>query len=567
MAHCYPREVPQSVLQDPSREAEVKVFRALASLPDPFHVFYSVKWLVRDRRRAQDGEADFVVAHPDLGLLVIEVKGGTIAFDATTGTWTSTSRHGHVYAIKDPVDQARANKYALLSKLQELPGWRGRVTLGHAVAFPDVEVSGGRLRPDLPQVLILDRKKLQDVEAAIRDVFAFWDAKDARDGPLGQDRLRLVTQLLARSFELRTPLGVELDAEDEQIIRLTEQQMWVLDMLRYHRRAAIQGCAGSGKTMLALEKARRLADEGFDVLLTCFNVPLARYLAQHVPDNVEVLNFHDLCKALIDEAGIYATPPRDQDTYYNRFLPEKALDAIGELGPQYDAIIVDEGQDFREDWWVVLTSLLRDEENGILYVFFDDNQMLYEGRNPLPAFLKMPAPFSLTRNCRNTQSIHRLVSRFHPRGDALQCLGPAGRDPVRLPYASNKELRQLLRRTLHDLVNENKVRNTDIVILTPRGQRRTALQDGDTLGNFTLVWREPRRPNEIQVSTVHRFKGLERKVVILAEVDPWAHKDPQTIPRLLYVGCSRARTHLIILHNHRLEWERLGAELTALPDR
>lgn len=557
MARCYPNALPESVLQDPARVAEVKVYNALASLPDPYHVFYSVRWLVRDRRRARDGEADFVVAHPDFGLLVIEVKGGNIAFDSASGRWTSTSRHGNVYTIKDPVEQARANKHALLSKLQELPGWHGWITLGHAVAFPDVEVSGGRLRLDLPQVLILDRRKLQDIETAIHEVFAFWHGDDGRSGPLGQERLRLITQLLARSFELRTPLGAELDAEDEQIIRLTEQQMWILDMLSAHRRAAIRGCAGSGKTMLALEKTRRLAAEGFDVLLTCYNVPLANYLAQHVPDNVDVLNFHDLCKALIEEADIYATPPRDQEEYYNRFLPEKALDAIVELGPQYDAIIVDEGQDFREEWWILLLSLLHDENEGILYVFFDDNQMLYEGRTPLPDILRMPAPFSLTRNCRNTQAIHRLVSLFHPHGETLQCIGPAGRDPIRIAYQSHDQLRRSVRRILHELVNENRVNNEDIVILTPRAQRRTTLSDGLTLGNFTLVWRKPQRPNEIQVSTVHRFKGLERKVVILAEVDPWAHRDPETLPRLLYVACSRARTHLIVLHNHRLDWDTI----------
>jgi len=560
MSRCYPKALPESVLQDPAREAEIKTYNALASLPDPFHVFYSVSWIARDRHHAQDGEADFVVAHPDLGLLVIEVKGGAIAFDSTTGKWTSTSRHGNVYTIKDPVDQARANKHALLSKLQELPGWHGWITLGHAVAFPDVEVSGGRFRLDLPQVLILDRRKLQDIETAIHDVFAFWQGEDERSSPLGQDRLRLITQLLARSFELRTPLGVELDAEDEQIIRLTEQQMWVLDMLSLHRRAAIQGCAGSGKTMLALEKARRLAAEGFDVLLTCFNVPLAHYLAQHVPDNVDVFNFHDLCKALIEEAGIYATPPRDQDEYYNRFLPETALDAIAELGPQYDAIIVDEGQDFREEWWIVLLSLLHDEEEGILYVFFDDNQMLYEGRTPLPDILRMPPPLSLTRNCRNTQAIHRLVTQFHPHGDVLQCIGPVGRDPVRLTYENHHQLKRSIRRILHELVNENRVNNADIVILTPRGKHRTSLSDGLTLGNFTLVWRKPQQAHEIEVSTVHRFKGLERKVVILAEVDPWAHRDPETIPRLLYVACSRARTHLIILYNHRLDWDAFDEE-------
>lgn len=560
MAHCYPHTLPQSVQNDPRRAAEIKTYHALATLPDSFHILYSVKWLVRNQNQAQDGEADFVIAHPDHGLLVIEVKGGKIAFDATTDTWTSTDCAGNIHRIKDPIEQARQSKYALLSKLKELPGWHGWVTIGHAVAFPDVEISGSPLRPDLPAEIVLDRCKLQDIETAIYNIFAYWRGKDTRSGTLGAERLCMVTQLLARSFELHTPLGVELDEEDERIVRLTEEQMWVLDMLNFQRRAAIQGCAGSGKTMLALEKTRRLAREGFDVLLTCFNVPLANYLSQHVPENVDVFNFHNLCKVLIEEADIYAPPPFDTHEYYNRFLPEKALDAITELGPQYDAIVVDEGQDFCEEWWFILLSLLRDQEEGIFYIFFDDNQMLYDGRNPLPDFLKMPSPFLLTRNCRNTKSIHRLVSRFHPQGNKLECIGPVGRPPVHYAYANSHEMEQFLRRTLHNLVNENKVRNTDIVILTPRANDRSDLPDGKILGNFKLVWREPNTPNEIQVSTVHRFKGLERKVIILAEVDRWAHKDIQAIPRLLYVGCSRARTHLIILHHHHLDLDNLSIE-------
>src|SRR5690606_6411963 len=125
--------------------------------------------------------------------------------------------------------------------------------------------------------------------------------------------------------------------------------------------AFIEGCAGSGKTMLALEKARQLAGQGFDVLLLCFNAPLAEYLYERAPEGVSVFHFHGLCKHLAKEAGIGYRAHRSEEEYYNEVLPNMLLDAIDELGPQYDALIVDEGQDFRDTWWEILAFLLRDQ--------------------------------------------------------------------------------------------------------------------------------------------------------------------------------------------------------------
>ncbi|HFD39605.1 MAG TPA: hypothetical protein ENJ31_07140, partial [Anaerolineae bacterium] len=555
MARLFPERLPESALQDPRRGAERRVYQALRALPDTYTVFYSVAWLSRIRGGAQDGEADFVIAHPEQGILVLEVKGGGIAYDATTGQWTSTDRQGIVHAIKDPADQARRSKHALLAKLQELPGWRDRwITLGHGVVFPDVDTSGMALRPDLPPAVVLDWRSLDDSTAAIQQVFAYWHGQEGQAAGPGTDGMRLLTQLLGRSFRLRTPLGVELAHEEERIVELTEEQMRILDVLGYQRRAAIQGCAGSGKTMLALEKARRLANEGFDVLLTCFNLALAQHLAQRVPEGVTVLNFHGLCEALIAEAGLRSLPPQDLRVYYDEFLPSMLLDAIDELGPQYDAIVVDEGQDFKEDWWIGLQGLLRDPEQGILYVFFDDNQNLYRGVNHIPGVIDSP-PFPLRENCRNTQRIHQLVSRFHPQGDAIGCRGPTGRPPQWVPYSSHQELGDQVRRTLHRLVNEEGVAAQDVVILTPKAERRSVFKEGKRLGNFQITRKPfPQGATQIWTTTVHAFKGLERKVVLLAELDPWASRQLET---LLYVGASRARTHLLIFHNHRLDPETL----------
>jgi len=558
MTQIFPERLPESILQDPRRGAERRVYTALGSLPEPFVVFYSVAWLSRSATSAQDGEADFVVAHPDFGLLVLEVKGGGIAFDAVSGEWTSTDRNGAIHSIKDPAGQARTSKHTLLRSLQMLRGWDNRwLTLGHGVVFPDVDMRQQSLRIDLPAQIVIDRNGVDQIKERVEQIFGYFQGEDRQAGPLGEDRASLVTELLARSFQLRTPLGAELAYEDDRIIELTEQQMQILNFLANHRRAAIQGCAGSGKTMLAVEKARRLAAQGFDVLLTCFNVALARHLSISMPPNVTVLHFHSLCEQLVKEAGLRAIPPQDQNIYYNEFLPSLLLDAIEELGPQYDAIIVDEGQDFMEEWWLALSALLHDDKEGVFYIFFDDNQNLYRGADRLPGLIDQ-APFALNENCRNTATIHRLVAQFHPQGGSIRSRAPIGRDPEWIAYDSNVAMLKLLQQRLHQMINEEGIASSELVVLTPKAEGRSALDEGLALGNFRLTRKEPTRPTDIAVRTVHAFKGLDRRVVILAEVDPWASRELAT---LLYVGCSRARTHLLILHNRHLDPTSVGKEL------
>ena len=105
---------------------------------------------------------------------------------------------------------------------------------------------------------------------------------------------------------------------------------------------------------------------------------------------------------------------------------------------------------------------------------------------------------------------------------------------------------------MHRLVYEEHIDPRDIVILTPRSQERSDLKDGMAIANFTLCVKPTQIRNHIQVSSVHTFKGLESRVVILAEVDPEASHD---LDAVLYVGCSRARTYLILLYDRALDEE------------
>jgi hypothetical protein len=551
MAKIYPERLPENILKDPKRSAERRFYEAVSRLSNKYTVFYSVAWQAADPGKgARDGEADFVIAHPDLGLMVVEVKGGGIRFDGGSGEWFSTDREGVTHPIKDPIEQARSSKYELVKKLRELPGWNERyLTKAHSVSFPDIYWESSLIMPDLSPEIVFDARAMEDLENAITCAFRYYAG--GQSGGLGYDRLEMVERLLARSFQIKTPLGVELVFEDERLIELTERQMMILDFLGGRRRAAIRGCAGSGKTMLALEKARRLADQGFTVLLTCFNQALASYLCRRVPDGVSVMHFHGLCWALVHEAGLPISPIQNQKEFYKTILPNAMLEAIDRLGPRFDAIIVDEGQDFQENWWFPLISLLKDQDQGILFAFYDDNQNLYRGFENIPGVID-EAPYPLVDNCRNTQLIHTIVSAFYYDAKRIRCLGPLGMPPEIYEYVDSKGQIQNLRQVLHRLVYTEHVDCRDIVILTPRSQERSELKHGLSIANFTLSSKPTQIRNHIQVSSVHTFKGLESRVIILAEIDPEAS---HLLDSILYVGCSRARTYLVILYDRALDQE------------
>jgi hypothetical protein len=546
MAHMYPKHISP----DTQSEAERRLYQAFAeALPADYTVFHSARWLVRDvRRGAHDGEADFVVAHPQHGILVVEAKGGLIRYDGAHGQWYSNKNE-----INDPFIQAERNKYSLLEMIKASPGLRDRwIPVGHAVAFPDCVVDR-HLRLDAPREIILDATDLPRIREWVEQTYAFYAPHGRPAGSLGLEGVRTLIDILSPSIELKKPLGAAIARESQAIIRLTEEQFHLLTLLRHQRRAAISGCAGSGKTMLALEQARRLSEQGFRVLLTCFNAPLAESLLsqRHAGATYDVVHFHGLCRDMAGRAGLAIRQPRvPNDTlYYDELLPEALLDAAGKLGPQYDAVIVDEGQDFQSHWWIALQALLHDRERGVFYVFYDDNQNLYQTERSLPADLMR---YALHRNCRNTQEIHRTFLPFYRSETVPEAMGPQGRRPQVIFYRTDLRLKQLLGKVVQQLVGKERVPATDIIILTPRSAERSQLARWETIGNWRLTTQAPPPPGHLRYESIYRFKGLESPVVILAEFRPAQMQDADT---LLYVGCSRARNHLVILAHEGLPEE------------
>jgi len=544
MSKIFPERPPEIIRNDPLRSSELKVFTTLKSLPKSYLVFYNTHWQKHDQNYGvYEGEADFIIAHPDKGIIILEVKGGGIQYNSESDKWSSHDRYGNKREIKDPVEQARRNHYKLLDEMEKILGWPSyQVNTWHAVCFPDISIPKGQfLRADLPREQVIDKGDLDNINDVIDQMFTFAFGNNMEDHAPGRDGIQIVELMLANSFQFCTPLGVEFEREDQKLIELTERQFRALSILGSRKRAAIAGCAGSGKTMLAVRKAQQFSDLGLNVLFVCFNRDLAKYIETRLLDTT-VTTFHGLCQQAAQQSGYRIDYSQDKDKLFTETYPQILFNASDQIGRVYDAVIVDEGQDFNDNYWIALESLLK--RDGYLFIFFDDNQNIFHGSEDFGGLIT-EEPFSLTENCRNTKLIHKTVKIFHNNPEALQSFAPEGREPELVFCPDEASTRRHLRQILYRLIEEEHVDNHDLIVLTPRSLEKTFLA-GAELGNFLITTHPPTNPNQVQVISIHRFKGLEKRVVILAEIGEYMTHD---LEMLLYVGCSRARTHLIILHD------------------
>ena len=561
MATIWP-ELSELELSKLPSDAEARLYRAFRDhLPPEFVVLFQVCWVLRkEDGGGQEGEADFIVCHPDNGSLCIEVKGGGIGFDSASGSWYSIDRHSVKHQIKSPINQAVKAKYSIREKLQENARWCSlnldRALRGHAVFFPDIGDPRALQRPELPLDLIGVYGDLSAPQAWIEKAFKFWSRDTEAAATLGRAGIEIIKKTFARSFYVQPLISKRLAEQEAIRVRLTANQMMVLDFLTERRRAAVRGGAGTGKTLLAVEKAKRLAQEGHHTLLTCYNRRLADHLADVCKDitGLDVQSFHQLCyrftrvadaksgRNLVLEAK--ATYPGTD--LYDVQWPNALAYATEILPDRYDAIVCDEGQDFREEYWVPLELLLSDYEGSPLYIFYDDNQNIYSRASTFP--IREP-PYTLTRNCRNTAKIHEQAYR-HYSGVPVTPPLIEGDDVEFIESPSWHTQARAITGRVTDLIVNHSVSAEEIVILVVDAPKKkefyAALEKHPLPGRDAWNVESDPRVGGVLLDTVSRFKGLESDVVFLWGLDT---VEPNTSGELLYVGTSRAKSLLVVVGN------------------
>lgn len=518
-----------------SSAVERRVFLALQqALPADWTVLHGRRVVLpaepgrRDRvgrRRPIEGEADFAILAPGRGLLVLEVKGGQ-AIGRDGDGWFSRDQAGQRHPIRDPGAQAQKVLHALKDFLRARRGFPlhpDDARFGFGVALPDAVVVGD-VGPELPRAFVLDADDLGDLRRAVERLF---DANGIPAGGLDARFAAFAVDALAGPFHLVRPLAARLAEQEERLVALTDEQVRAFELLADHARVAVRGVAGSGKTLVAMAAAERLAASGLRTLFLCFNAPLRAHLARHAR-GFTVRTFHAHCLELAERAGLRACiPAQPTQAFYEDEAPRLLAEALQRLPDErWDAVVVDEAQDFRASWWAPTRALLRDQAAGAFFCFLDPAQDVYGGA---PSAADGFVQARLDYNCRNTARIAAWAGRYAsvpaklvpgtPDGDAVVERAVADGDEAAMVDAVAGELRRL--------VVDERLAPARIAVLSAHGRDRSAvwragsgpdgLPGADGLRLVPLD-DDPSAARAIRFSSVHRFKGLEADAVVLCEL-------------------------------------------------
>jgi len=542
MAVMFPSQIPDEIRDDPRREAECLVYDELNNqLDENFHVYYSSPWLqMHPDGREVEGEADFIVAHPDLGILCLEVKGGGVSLDSD-GQWRSTDRHKITYKIKNPVKQARDSKFALRNKLKKSSKWDPDkwVTDRHGVILPGVKRDSRDLRPDMPLELFAFNDDLPHLKSWIFSRFKQSDPDSmGRNDPLGRDGVAAIDDLIARPIRMKVPLSTYVGNDLKRIETLTIRQYNIIRSLERNPRMAISGAAGTGKTILALHKAQLLAESGKRVLLLCYNHPLSCYLNLKTAktNNIIVNTFHGFYNQVIQSAEKFSFIVSDN----SRLDMNLFIDAFIDSGfEEFDALIIDEGQDFEDEWLIALENIIKNCRSGTLYIYFDDNQsVIYRCKNYINE-MQFP-PFDLTQNFRNTKNIFNLSTRYY-KGSHVVPIGPEGHVVEWNKYDGHDDLRDKLAQRIGSLIHNHNIETGQIAVLVPDKSWISIIAPRAQISKYLTVNADSLHDPRLVVESIRRFKGLERPVILLV-LD--VHSGDAT--ELLYTAFTRAQTLLDI---------------------
>lgn len=511
--------------------------------------------------RQVEGEADFVVIVPDTGILVIEVKSHHSIDRRSDGTWklgndTPTAR--------GPFQQADEAMHSLRHYLE-----KNNVGLRSVPMLSAVWFTGVRARTMLPTSpewhdwQVLDSEDLRAAPAALLRTLAA-GTKHLDDkikyfsyggvGP-GRETTDRIAGLLRPKFELATVAGDRRRGRASQLVSFIEEQFLALDAVSENRSVMFSGPAGSGKTFLAMESARREAATGKQGLLLCFNRFLGKRLGSDMGD-VQGLTIGTFHRELLRLAGLTHAPADPEPEFWTEELPERALESLidGNSAPTSDFLIVDEIQDIAIEPYLDVLDLMVDGglKEGRVLLFGDfERQAIYEnetGRERLRARAPHMTSHRLMQNCRNLPRIGyqvNVLSHLQPGYQQFRRLDD-GIDPIFRQYKVGQDQSPLLVGAIQGLRNEGYELN-EIVVLSPHRKSSTAATTEDTWLRQILKAADglPPRPGQVQFATIHAFKGLEAPAVVVTDLDQTA--TTEKFDALLYVGLTRATDRLIAL--------------------
>ncbi len=518
-------------------QREIETLSLLASaLPEDYTVFHGVHWTNIDRGFSAYGEIDFIVLAPDGRLLLIEQRSGFLA-ETDEGLAKRSPGLDKPTLVKNQILRS-------VSALQQRFGKEGDpLSIDYLLYCPDYQVRKVEAA-GIAADRIVDARQRDQLPALIRQILPADTTSPQRDRVLRflNNLLQLVpdpSAMIGQAHSLVTRLSGGLASWARQ-----------LDFSPFRLR--VLGTAGSGKTQLALAEFSAALAAGKKPLYVCYNRPLADHVRRLLPSGGQVASFHQLCDSVARATGLQ--PDYTDPSAWQRL---EAHLANTELSDDWrvDTLIVDEGQDFSEQWRDALLRMLAPEGRALWLE--DPMQNLY-GRAPL----EMPGWVTLRSgaNYRSPRNVIAWLRELSPGASAIEAASPFGGDPVEQLLYPDDDTDKMLAQTRQAITRclGAGYARQNIAVVSFRGRENSRLLNLDSLGNHSLksfsgqydlfgnpVFRE----GELLAESVYRFKGQSAPAVIFTEID-FAGLDEKSF-RKLFVGMTRARLKLVMVISER----------------
>ena len=535
MAYIVPSDIGNLALAGCHEPELATLARLKRELPADYTVFHSVHWTREYKGRTAFGEADFVLLNRSGEGLVVEQKNGHLEESA------EGLRKRYQTGSTDPFFQVRRSVDGIKEKFSRVHRGKERLVLDYLVYCPDHRVRS-------VNAVGLDASRLVDASADGRLASRIEEILDAgRDAPSWRER---VEAFFRQSFEIHPDIHAHRRAGDNRFVRLSGGLADNLGNIEMEPlRLRVRGSPGCGKTVVARRFFKRAVEQGRRPLLVCFNRALKEKIKASCPQGGLVETWYGLCHRFLESRGETLDFERvQQDPAFWNDIQDRVVTSPIDDGWLFDTVIVDEGQDFEQEWADVLRLFARE---GADMVWLEDRDQGIRGNAPVA--LAGFVGFNAKTNYRSPKTIARFMRKalpfaFEPAND-LPGLGVGVHR-----YRDSFDQSRLVAKTVADLLSRGFAAE-DIVILSIRGIGRTGLGVRKRVGNYTLrrfageydlLGNQEFTDGQLLLESVYRFKGQQAPAVIVIDVES-GKRDQGLTERLLYTAFSRATVRLDVI--------------------
>ena len=537
----YPEYFPEDRIKE---EAELAVFNRLKQLSDKYDIYYAKKFVTDGVGKRPEYEIDFIVAIPEVAMICVEVKGGIIDYNGSADAW---KQNGNLMK-KSPDGQSSSAAHSLAKTYSNLIG---DMAVGWAICFPDCQIKDQNMMPDIVQEpQLLDQMKVLYLEDSLEALFDFVKTQHANRRGVKQWMYETFKNKLLRGIGFVQVLSTKIKYDSERFVKLTDRQLEIFNRVSSIDNLIAFGPAGSGKTIIAKTVAQDFLNNNQTVLFLCFNRTLAnktRYEFDKYEERINVATFHSLARSIIEEFDKdwwNNNGDKKEEDFWNLDIPIKMEELIPFVSNRYDALVIDEGQDFKELWYEIIFSLIK--EGGKKLIFMDEMQNIFGHYTTIPNEQQF-TKYSLPENCRNTKSIVNYLSTVV--GEKILSFenSPIGDEIVNKEFANQAEQQKYLLEEIKSLTHEQGIGTEQIVIMLNSSKEDSCLAEITKTGKIPIksIDRSGRMQRDsINYTTINTYKGLEADIVFIV--------DANLIPEekkleMLYTEASRARFKLYVL--------------------